>query len=148
MTIDIHSLLLTYDNGTPLQTILQLISLPIWNTKSASSAYTNSSGVSIISINSGLTGIATINASSGAAYNNTSTFVFPTETSILVDSESPITTGDNFSAGNLSFTALDSFGNVNSSEQINLSITVRDVLGTTLPEIDLILLPDNSQFVY
>jgi Mg-chelatase subunit ChlD len=135
------TVLITDINGTPLNNtrVNFTTDLGILNSSYMS---TNLSGFAQVTINSTSTGVAHINASSGSAYNLTNITFLPSETSaILVNSDHSVNTAGNIT--NITFFAVDIFGNVNSSEIINLNIILRDLLGNTLPEIDLSLSTGN-----
>lgn len=131
------SLLLTYDNGTPLNNTLVNFSTSM-GTLSSSSGYTDSSGIVNFSVNSTSSGIATINASSGTSYNLTDVeFVPSSVSSVIVHSNLSENTAGNVT--NLTFVPVDRFGNENYSKAINLTIGIRDILGTTYPDTELAL---------
>ncbi|WP_406655737.1 VWA domain-containing protein [Methanolobus sp. ZRKC2] len=99
------------------------------------SNYTNSSGIVEVTLNSTVSGVADINVSSGGFYNSTNVTFSPLSVNSIM-----ITGGHTEVAGNVSnftFTPLDAFGNINSSEDIELNILIHDVFGNTVHDIDL-----------
>ncbi|MDY0385952.1 MAG: VWA domain-containing protein [Methanolobus sp.] len=103
---------------------------------SPSSKYTDSSGFAEISFNSTVSGTAHINASTGSAYNQTNITVLPLETSsLIVQANHSVNTAGNVT--NITFYPKDVFGNLNSSDPINMNIVINDQFGTQVHDLAL-----------
>ncbi len=109
-------------------------------TLNPSSTYTDSSGFAEISFNSTVSGIAHINASTGGAYNRTNVTILPRKTSsLIVQANHSVNTAGNVT--NITFYPKDVFGNLNSSDPINLNIAVKDQFGTQVHDLDFSVSP-------
>jgi Mg-chelatase subunit ChlD len=115
------------DNSTPQNNTLVNFTATLGNL-SAVSAYTNSSGMATIRINSTTSGMATINASAGGVYNTTNV-TFLAEKPALIDinaTQNPLVAG-NITIVNL--TAYDQYNNINSTVNLTINILISDILG-------------------
>jgi len=95
---------------------------------SENSASTDSSGVATITVNSTVAGIATINASVGSDYNSTNVTFLPDKPARIDVNVSQNT----LVVGNTSFVALtlyDIYNNINSTAEVDINISIVDVLG-------------------
>ncbi|AFV23745.1 hypothetical protein Mpsy_1538 [Methanolobus psychrophilus R15] len=132
LTTDMQS-----NSGEPVDVIVRVTnnSTPVNNTLvnftttfgilNSSSAYTDTYGIAEIQINSSVSGTAQVNASSGTSYNLTNiTFLPLAASSILVDVDYPVNVAGNIT--NITFTPVDIFGNINSSELIYLDIVISE----------------------
>ncbi|MDW7731109.1 MAG: VWA domain-containing protein [Methanolobus sp.] len=130
------SVMLT-DNGTPVNNTLVNFTTDL-GILNSSSAYSNSSGIAEVTIDSTTAGTAHINASAGSVYNLTNVTFLPLEiSSIVVETDHAVNAAGNVT--NITFYLKDIFGNINSSEDISLKVTVDDVLGNTIPDNELSL---------
>ncbi|WP_407355250.1 VWA domain-containing protein [Methanolobus sp. WCC5] len=136
------SVLITHDNGTPVNNALVNFTTDL-GILVPSSAHTNSSGVAELSINSTVAGIAHINASSGAAYDLTNvTFLPLAPASLLADADSPVNVAGQIT--NITFTPIDIYGNINSSEQVYLDVVLTDRSGNVAQYNNLSVHTDNT----
>jgi Mg-chelatase subunit ChlD len=100
-----------------------------------SSVLTNVSGMAAATINSTVSGVGTINVSSGASYNTTNvSFAALPADSIMVVSNAQSNIAGNIT--NVSFTLVDQFNNVNSTDDINFTISIVDVFGNNIHDIE------------
>jgi Mg-chelatase subunit ChlD len=123
------------DNATPQNNTPVNFTATLGNL-SAALAYTNSSGMAMIRINSTTSGIAMINASAGNAYNFTNvTFLAGEPVSIKVNATQDLLVVGNITTVNL--TSYDIYNNMNSTAYLDISIFVSDVLGKIKHSMDL-----------
>ncbi|MCL7411403.1 MAG: VWA domain-containing protein [Methanosarcinaceae archaeon] len=115
------------NNSIPVNNTLVNISTSIGNL-SVPFSYTNISGIARFWVNSTLSGIATINATANSTSNNISiTFVAAPTASIQINSSSISTEVGNVS--NVYLTALDEYGNTNTSANMSIEIIITDLFG-------------------
>ncbi|SFM67179.1 VWA domain-containing protein [Methanolobus profundi] len=129
------------NNGTPVNNTMVNFTTDL-GSLSSSSALTNSSGFAEVILDSTVAGVAHINASYGSVYNLTNVTFLPTEVSSIIIDVDPLSN----MAGevtNITFSPVDVFGNINSSVTVDLDIVITDLLGNTLPDIDLSVAPYN-----
>jgi len=123
------------DNGTAVNNSLVNFTTDM-GILSSSYAYSNSSGIAEVIVNSTASGIAHINASTGGAYNLKNITFLPLETySILIDVEHSVNSAGNIT--NITFYPKDVFGNINSTEIIDLNVLIKDTSGNTIHDIPL-----------
>ncbi|MHC1576709.1 MAG: VWA domain-containing protein, partial [Methanosarcinaceae archaeon] len=115
------------DNSTPVNNTLVNFSTSMGDL-SATSVYTNSSGMACIWVNSTISGLVTINATANSTSNNTNiSFVAAPTDSILINA-SPVSEEVGTIMG-VYLTANDGYGNTNTSANMSIEIIVTDLLG-------------------
>ncbi len=148
-----HSSITVGENSNITVTVYNASLVPVDNTLvnfstnfgnlNRTSAYTDSSGVATVSINSTLVGTATINASVGTDLNSTNvTFIAGKPANIDVNvSLNPLIVG-NTTVVNL--TISDQYGNINSTADMDINISITDVLGNLINFTNFTKSPFNS----
>ncbi|MHC1571838.1 MAG: VWA domain-containing protein [Methanosarcinales archaeon] len=127
------------NNSTPQKNTLVNLTTSLGNL-SAESAYTNGSGMAVVWVNSTIAGIATVNASVNATYNTTNVSFTPgTPSSIETSlSQNPIRAGNKT---RVNLTAYDEYQNVNTTADVRLNLTIRDILGEITEYVEITRAP-------
>jgi len=130
---------LVLDNSTPQNNTLVNFTTDLGNL-SVASAYTNSSGIATVWINSTAAGNATINASVGSIFNTTNViYLAGKPVSIDID-----VTQDQLVVGNTTIVNLipyDKYNNVNSTVNLTINITIPDIRGEILHQVNITRAP-------
>lgn len=124
------------NNSTPVNNTLVNFTSTIGSVV-PSSILTNTSGIAEVNISSNIAGSGMINVSSGSYYNITNVSFSPlVANSILIASDHTNNVAGNVS--NISFTLVDQFNNINSTNNVSFNISINDIFGNSLlPDIEL-----------
>lgn len=108
----------------------------------ASSAMTNSLGNATLIINSTISGIATVNASVGSDYNTTNVTFLPDKPArIEINiSQNPLVVGN---TSIVILTLYDMYNNINSTAEVDINISIVDVLGKMSYSRNITRIPSN-----
>ncbi|MCD4845508.1 MAG: VWA domain-containing protein [Methanosarcinales archaeon] len=127
------------DNSTPQNNTLVNFTTTLGNL-SATSKYTNSSGIATVNINSTISGNAFVQATTGTDCNTTNiTFIADSPTSISINpDQDPLIVG-NYSQVHI--IPYDQYLNVNNTVNMSLNIRIYDIIGETLYQCNLTRAP-------
>ncbi|WP_370574220.1 VWA domain-containing protein [Methanomethylovorans sp.] len=120
------------DNSTPLNNIVVNFITSL-GYLSSTSTLTNESGYGRVFLTTTESGLSIVNASIGS-FSNTANITFSPlspESITIAESENPVTAGN---ITTVTIGVLDQFGNVNSTAELTLDITIEDVFGNALKE--------------
>jgi Mg-chelatase subunit ChlD len=123
------------DNGTPVNNAPVNFTTDL-GILSSSSAYSNLSGIAEVTINSSVAGTAHVNASAGNFSNQTTVTFSPLSiSSIIVHADQYQNTAGNIT--NITFSPIDSIGNINYSTPVTLNVIIKDIFGIPLHDLEM-----------